>query len=107
MDICENIRRQFAQLKRDAPGSEIYVVQIFSPDYVLALVIPAGAVGKDTLNPMDVEGKSEPLPEALDTSVSDWGEVRRPMLTMFEKRAASALRVVPTEEVVPADEIRH
>ena len=99
MDICDNIQRQIAQLKRDAPASEVYVTTIFNSEHVLALVIPPGARGKETLNPMNIAGESEPL-EASETTSGDWGELNRPMLTLFMKRPEPALRAVPADEPV-------
>jgi hypothetical protein len=96
--ICDNIKEQFAQLKRDT-DCEVYAVQVFGPDHVLALVIPPGARGKETINPMNVAGESAPL-EALETTLGDWNEVRRPILTLFTRRAEPALRVVPADEPV-------
>jgi hypothetical protein len=90
--ISEDIRRQFAQLRRDT-GTECYVVRVFSPEIVLALVIPAGAKGKETLNPENID-----VDLVGEQSCDDWGEVMRPVLTVFKakKDDGPRLRVVPS-----------
>ncbi|HEY4862185.1 MAG TPA: hypothetical protein VII14_19865 [Xanthobacteraceae bacterium] len=72
--ICDSVRRQLEQLRRDT-GSEVYVVKIESPDSVVALVIPRDARGKEVLNPEGTVRDMEGLVERLSSGSDDWGQM--------------------------------
>jgi hypothetical protein len=81
MIISEDIEQQFKQLRKDT-GASVHTVTVFSPDIVLALVVPRGA--KETADP-DVDLVGEDY---------DWGEVTRPTLVLFQAQKDKGPRLI-------------
>lgn len=106
MEIAADIRRQFAELKREVPGAQVYTVAIFSPSHVLALVVPPGSDGRETTNPV---GKEVSVADFLNSAMSDdsdvaWGLMTAPTLTLFTAKPA---RERPAIERPQTDAVRH